>query len=231
MTINKVIFGTGARSWSVEPAVPGDARVVLVFGGAFDPPHYGHIEPALAARDAVGAGWILYVPAARSPLKNTGPTASGEDRVEMLRLALAGRDRWSVTDVELARGGVSYTLDTLRALRDALPGDVRLRLLIGADQAASFHAWREPGAVMEIAEPVVMLREPDETAEGLLERIEPYWSAAELERWRARIAPTPMRRISSTAVRQALAAGDDAAAALLIPGDVLSYIRARGLYR
>lgn len=217
--------------WSIEPALPATVGTVLVFGGAFDPPHFGHVEPALAARDAIGAGWILYVPAARSPMKDSGPTASGRDRIEMLRRALAGRARWSVTDVEIERGGVSYTLDTLRSLRAALPVGAGMRLLIGADQAASFHAWREPGMVMELAEPVVMLREPDESAAALLERMAQHWSAAELERWRGRIVPTPMRRVSSTAVRAALAAGDDAAAARLIPAEALSYIRERGLYR
>ncbi len=216
--------------WSIEPAIPAAVGAVVVFGGAFDPPHFGHIEPALAARDAIGAGWVLYVPAARSPLKESGPTARGKDRIEMLRLALSGRERWSVTDVEIERGGVSYTLDTLRSLRAALPGGAVIRLLIGADQAASFHAWREPGMVMELAEPVVMLREPDESAVALLERMAPHWSDAELERWRGRIVPTPMRRDSSTAVRAALASSDHEAAARLIPADVLSYIRGRGLY-
>ena len=219
------------RGWSIDPPIPESARTVLVYGGAFDPPHTGHIEPALAARDAVGADWALFIPAASAPLRDAGPTASGADRLEMLRRALAGRRRTSVSDVELARGGTSYTIDTLRALRDRLPETTRMRLLIGADQAAQFHRWREPGAVMTLAEPIVVLRGAGDSAEALLDRLARTWPADEVERWRARLAPAPIIDASSTVVRAALARGDSAAAARLVDPAVLDFIRARNLYR
>ena len=218
--------------WSIEPPIPADVPSVMVFGGAFDPPHIGHVAPPIAARDAMGVGWLLYVPAARPPLKGADPAASADDRIEMLRRALHGHDSVSVTDVELARGGVSYMLDTLHALRDRLPAQISLRLLIGADQAASLHRWREPRRIIALAEPVVMLREDGDSADRLIARMAPHWSEAELARWQQWIAPVPPRPACSTWVREMLgAAGPDAPAlAHIVPPRVLEYIRARGLY-
>ncbi|RMH28243.1 MAG: nicotinate (nicotinamide) nucleotide adenylyltransferase [Planctomycetota bacterium] len=216
--------------WSIDPPVPGDARLVLVYGGAFDPPHRGHVEPALAARDAVGADWIVYVPASAPPLRDAAPVASGADRMRMLRRALAGRDRASVCDAELARGGVSYTIDTLRLVRDRLPAGARLRLLIGADQARQFHNWRDADEILRLAEPVVMVRGGGPDAGDLARDLASRWPAEEAERWRGRVVPTPIVDASSSAVREALARGDDAALGSMLATPVLEYIRERGLY-
>lgn len=250
--------GGASGSGGAAIPVPSDVRRVLVVGGTFDPPHIGHIALAREAASAVGADWRLYIPAARSPFKTEGPTASDADRLEMLRLALAGETRVSVSTVEMDRARTalaelaadgaearqrepSYTIDTLRVLRGALGESVRLRLLLGADQAVEFHRWKEAREVIALAEPVVVLREPYTTPAALLGAMAAHWSPAEMERWRGRIVRTSLIPASSTALRvtspNALgAAGAPGAPALHawerdVAPAVRAYIEWRGLYR
>jgi len=210
---------------------------VLVFGGSFDPPTTAHIELPAMARDRAGLDWLLYIPAAESPGKGKRPTAAGEDRAAMLRAALEGRERCSVSTIELDRAklqpGPSYTVDTLRQLHELLGVGVRLRLLIGADQAATFHSWREPQRVVELAEPLVILRAPAETPEGLWARMAPHWSQGDRDAWRSRVLELPTIDASSTQARHLLRTqGPDAPGlARLVPGGALHLIRARQLYR
>lgn len=214
--------------------VPAGARRVVVFGGTFDPPHRGHIELPIAARDALGADWLLYVVAGRSPHKKDGPAASAAARIDMLRAALVGRERVSISDWEVvhAAAGPSYMVETLRGLRDRLGAEVRLRLLIGADQAAVFHRWREPREIMALAEPAVMLRAPFDTREALARAMAAHWSADETVAWGRRMIDVPMCGAAATDVRGLLAREgvDNDVVRQLIPGAVLSVIRERGLY-
>jgi nicotinate-nucleotide adenylyltransferase len=220
--------------------VPGAPQVeapglVLLYGGTFDPPHLGHIELPRAARRELGADLVLYIPAARSPFKPHGPEATDDDRLAMLGAALEGEAGAAVSTIELARSGQepSYTIDTVRAMRSALPEGVRLRLLIGADQAAAFHRWRDASELLRLAEPAVFLREPIETAEGLIDLLRPHWAEADAEAWRGRVLRTPLVRISATKVREALSRGgvDGAEARSMLPEGVRRVIRERGLYR
>lgn len=231
--------------------VPDSARRVVVFGGTFDPPHAAHVELPEAARAGLGADWVLYIPAARSPHRERGPIASARDRLAMLRLALAGRERCSVSPIELvasedmfgadpsgagdgsALPPPSYTVDTLRKLRVLAPPTTEMRLLIGADQASAFHRWRQAREVIALAEPVVMLRAPSETPEALMAQLRPNWSADEAAKWRARIIALPTMDVSATAVREALARGgaDDPIAAVMLDRRVRRYIQERGVYR
>lgn len=228
---------------SVGPApVPADARLVVLFGGTFDPPHTAHIDQPERVREAIGADHILYIPAARSPFKDRGPEAGDRDRLAMLSLALEHTPCASVSTIELDRaagggsgGGAvpSYTIDTIRALRSMLPAHITLRLLIGADQAAQFHRWRDAADLIGLAEPIILLREPHRTADSLLRAMAPHWPAPALDAWRARIAPVEPVEGESTLARALLHAvpRDDEALARLLPGPVLDYIRRRGLYR
>jgi nicotinate-nucleotide adenylyltransferase len=210
--------------------VPSDARSVLIFGGAFDPPHRAHIALPQMVAERIGADWVLYIPAAAPPLKD-GPVASGEDRIAMLDAALGREARASVTDLELVRGGQSFTVDTLADLRDRLPS-VTLRLLIGADQAGQFHRWREARRVIALAEPVVMLRPPHDDRGAILAAMAPYWTGEELAAWEDRFVETPVMEGSSTEVRELLRAEGVGAERLeaLLPAGVLEVIRERGLY-
>lgn len=201
------------------PPIPASARAIVVFGGSFDPPHIGHRRLAVAARDAIGADWLLVIPAGRSPHKGSGTLFDGEQRIDLVKCAFGGAERVSVSRMEIDRMGnepdrPSYTVDTLHTLREHLPTGVRLRLLMGADQALSLHRWREPRAIMAIAEPLVMRRAgDDESAESLAARIASNWNDGTAglgpADWNRRVVDVPLVNASSTEARQLLATSDE----------------------
>jgi nicotinate-nucleotide adenylyltransferase len=230
---------------------PAGAPMVILFGGTFDPPHRAHVDLARSAREWLegkvrmsGRAWLVYMPAARSPLKEHGPVASEEDRVAMVRLAIQGLERSGVWTDEIDRAGPgkagpSYTIDTVERARRWLDGygggKTMLRLLIGADQAVQFHRWKRTREIVEMTEPVVMARSLAGgwvDADGLVEEMAraEFWTGAELAAWRARVAPDAVMDVSSTGVRGA-AAGTRRAAESDVAPEVWEYIRAKGLYR
>lgn len=219
--------------------VPPGARSILLIGGTFDPPHTAHVSMAVETAATLHLERLLFIPAARSPHKDSAPEAADQQRLEMLALALEGVANAGISTIEIdaARGAPgeptppSYTVDTLRALRAALPA-ASLRLLIGADQAAQFHRWREPGEIIALAEPAVALRAPHQTAEQLLAAMAPHWPAADLAAWGKRILGLPTVDISATAARDILRTqgADSPALAGLVHPAVREYIRANRLY-
>jgi nicotinate-nucleotide adenylyltransferase len=138
---------------------------VGIYGGSFDPVHLGHLLVARAAIEELGLDRLFFVPAARSPFKPDGSPAPDSVRLQLLRLALAGQAQCEVDGQELRRGGASYTVDTLRAYAAKFPG-ARLFYLIGADHAAKLNEWREPAALAELAEFVMVPRPGDNAAAG-----------------------------------------------------------------
>ncbi len=212
--------------------IPAAVRSVLVYGGAFDPPHIAHIQLPPQARDALNLDFALYIPTATTPLKGRAG-ATGVDRIEMLKGALASDPRAAVSSIELSRGGVSYTIDTLAALRERAPHVTTWRLLIGADQAAKFHQWRDAATIFKLVPPVVMLRSPDESKESLLGSLRPYWSESELSQWGQAIVELPAINVSSTKVRTLLASDppDIKALSELLAPETLEYITQRALYK
>lgn len=214
---------------------PEDAPVLL-FGGSFDPPHRAHTIVASAVRDRLfgDAGRLVLVPAARSPHKAGSPGASAVQRVEMLRLATEGDRRAHIWTDEIDRaeaGGASYWVETLRRVDRLLPSSTPRRFLIGADQAAAFHRWREPEAILELAEPAVVLREPIGSVEMLVEALEREGVRSDrIDAWRRWVVRMPLLPERSTDVRAAVAANTGDADGLL-DSAVLAYIRAHGLYR
>lgn len=130
-----------------------------LLGGSFDPPHVGHLLTASDAVDALGLDRLVLVPAAQQPLKQ-GQHAPAEHRLAMTRL-LAGADpRLDVDPVEIERGGLSYTVDTLATYVARYPG-AELVFLVGADVLPSFPRWREPDRIRELATVAVMQRNGD----------------------------------------------------------------------
>ncbi len=118
-----------------------------VYGGSFNPVHLGHLLAAECCREQAGLDRVLFVPAATPPHKQDHPLASADDRVAMLHLAVGGHDAFGVSMVELERGGVSYTIDTLASLQDQF-GDARLSLILGPDSLALLPSWREPEGIL-----------------------------------------------------------------------------------
>lgn len=113
-----------------------------LYGGSFDPVHIGHLLVAQAACEEFGLQRLCFIPAAQSPFKPGSVPAPAKARLQMLRLALAGQPRYEVDTQELTRGGVSYTVDTVRDYRRRFPA-AQLFWLIGADHVAKLPLWRD----------------------------------------------------------------------------------------
>ena len=200
------------------------ARRLGVLGGSFDPPHEGHLFAARAAKSAFDLDHVLFVPAAQAPHKTERACASGAERVEMLALLLAEERDCSIFVGELERPGPSYTIDTLRALRERLDPEVELFLILGADNLADFPGWRSAEEIVALAQPVVVARSGGTLGlpAGTLH------SSAALAKLERGILSVPPLDASSTELRGALLRGK-------VPGDALparvrEYIGARRLY-
>ena len=128
-----------------------------LYGGSFNPVHLGHLLVAQAAVEELGLDRISFIPAAQSPFKLDSQHAPAAARLQWLRLALAGRTNFEVDDQEIRRGGISYSIDTLRDYARRFPG-TELFYLIGADNVAKLNEWREPGELARLAEFVVVPR-------------------------------------------------------------------------
>ena len=128
-----------------------------LFGGSFDPVHRGHLLVAQAAREELGLDRLFFIPAAQSPFKPETHPAPAALRLQWLRLALAGQTACEVDDQEIRRGGVSYTVETLRDYVRRFPG-AELFYLIGADNAAKLGEWRDAGDLARQAEFVAIPR-------------------------------------------------------------------------
>ena len=129
-----------------------------IFGGTFDPIHVGHLLVAETASEELDLDEVRFLPAAVSPLKvHQTPRSTAKQRGQMVRLAIGGNPRFCIDEREIERGGTSYTIDTLRELRDEYP-NTQLVFLMGADSLKSFHLWKEPRAICELAEVVVLMR-------------------------------------------------------------------------
>ncbi|MFN3166788.1 MAG: nicotinate (nicotinamide) nucleotide adenylyltransferase [Phycisphaeraceae bacterium] len=206
-----------------------DYKRILLFGGSFDPPHRAHVELPQQAGRAIAADLIAYVPAGRAPHKLDQQQTDPRHRLAMLRLALQDRPGPIPTAVltdEIDRGPdqPSYTVDTLSAIRERLGPEVELRLLIGADQLRIFDQWRQPGRIVALAEPVVMVRPPD-TRVTLLKAL----PADQRGAWRDRLIDIDVLDINSTEIRERLSVGRSVDG--LIAPSVAAYAAQHGLYR
>jgi nicotinate-nucleotide adenylyltransferase len=128
-----------------------------LFGGSFDPVHLGHLLVAQAAREELALDRLFFIPAAQSPFKPDTKPISGAERLRLLRLALAGQAWCEVDDQELRRGGVSYTIDTVRDYTHQFPA-AKIFYLIGADNVLKLPGWREAEELARLAEFVVVPR-------------------------------------------------------------------------
>ncbi len=201
-------------------------ETILLFGGSFDPPHNAHIMLPRLAMDKIGADRVAYLPTSISPFKTDTPPAPAAHRLAMLRCTLQDQP-WATIftdELDIAGDRPAYTIDTLEHIRARLGEAADLRLLIGADQVRSFHEWREAQRVRQLAPPVVMLRPPDNRDRLLASFID----GAARRFWEERIVELPAMDISSTLVRDHVAAGRPIAH--LVPAEVEAYIRKHHLY-
>ncbi len=133
-----------------------------LFGGSFDPVHLGHLLVAQAAREEVALDRIYFLPAAESPFKPGRQLAPGSQRLGMLRLALAGQSHAEVDSQEIERGGISYTIDTVRQYQTCFPGSA-LFYIIGADQVPQLPKWRQATELAKALEFLVVPRPGEAT--------------------------------------------------------------------
>ena len=183
---------------------------VGILGGTFDPIHQGHLHIARVAMDFAGLNRVVFCPTSISPLKqDSPPAASGADRVAMVELAIQDEPRFELCNLEILRGGVSYTIDTIKKI----PGN--LRLILGEDVMASFENWRDWEKILQIAPPIVLCREGANMVD-----LGRFPGALRVE--------APLVDVSSSMIRKKISEGSSCEG--LLPPKVLDYIRENGLY-
>ena len=128
-----------------------------LFGGSFDPVHLGHLLVAQAAREELELERLFFIPAAQSPFKPESQPAAGNERLRLLRLALAGKSWCELDQQEITRGGVSFTIDTVRDYVQRYP-ESKIFYLIGADNVSLLPKWRDSGELARLVEFVAVPR-------------------------------------------------------------------------
>ncbi len=197
-----------------------------LFGGSFDPPHRGHVQPVEAAREALGLDRVLFLPTAQPPHKPGPRSAPAHARYAMVELALLAESKLFASAHELTPGEVRYTADTLAHFRRVLPGD-EMFLIVGSDSFARLATWRRWQELPELAWLAVLPRPGwDETR---VRAEAPEEVLALLDSGRASFLPGPAIDLSSTAIRGLLARGEDPPPGALAPL-VLEFIRKYDLY-
>lgn len=190
-----------------------------ILGGAFDPVHIGHLILASEATHALGFDRIILMPGAQTPLKGRAPTASDDDRLIMLRESVRHLENWEVSDWEIRRGGLSYSINTALHLRERFP-EASLHWIIGADQLERLPSWHKINELASLVRFAVALRNGDTLTipSGLPSQIG--------------IDPLPARRfdISSGEIRDGIRQGKPGIEFFLTE-KAATHIRAKGLYR
>ena len=192
-----------------------------LLGGTFNPPHIGHLVCAQQALAQLELDRVLLVPVHEPPHKGFEADPGVQHRVELCRRAVAGDERLAVSLVDAEIPGPSYTVDTLSRLHDRCPGD-QLTFIVGGDMAHSLPTWREPEAVLGLAELGVAEREGVRRAD-IAERL------GSLPVHRVRFFDMPRLDISSSLIRRHVASGRPIR--YLVPDAVAEYIEQAGLYR
>lgn len=193
-------------------------RVKIGFlGGSFDPVHFGHLLAAQDAYEQHRLDRLILVPASRAPLKSGAIHSSAEDRLAMLRSAVRLDARFEVSDFELKRGGVSYTIDSARHFRKLYPDD-QLYWIIGGDQLPKLHLWKEISELAALVE-FIFLERP-----GYPVRAEPAIPGLRLHRCDGHLLA-----ISSTELRERIRQG--LSLEYFMPHKAIVYIEEHSLYR
>jgi nicotinate-nucleotide adenylyltransferase len=192
-----------------------------ILGGAFNPPHTGHLVCAQEAFVQLKLDRVLFVPVGQAPHRELQGDPGAEARLELVELAVGDDERFEVSRVELDRDGPSFTADTLRGLREASPDD-ELFLILGGDQAATLATWHEPEQVLSLAT-VAVVERSNWSRHAIGIKLSQLAGAR-----RIRYLDMPLIQISSSAVRRRVAEGQPVR--YLVPDKVAAYIESNGLY-
>ncbi len=197
-----------------------------IFGGSFDPIHNGHLLLAELCREALELNQVRFLIANVSPFKTENMPASNQDRIEMVKLAIGGNSKFHVDTREIERGGVSYTIESVRTIAAEYP-EAELYLLMGADALNDIAKWREPKELFGLAMPCVIARggvgEPNW---GVLN---PFLDPTRLEQAMKSRVIAPQIEISSYALRERVRSGKSIR--YQVPPNVEAYLNERGIYR
>jgi len=190
---------------------------VGIFGGSFNPPHLAHLIIAERVREACDLDLVLWIPCFLPPHKPDEHLAPAEHRMAMVRLAVKDDPSFEVSDLEMRLGGISYTVETLRALQSANP-ETTFSLILGGDSFRALGAWHRPEEIVELASLIVYERPL-------------VISVAEASPFaaHAHFVDAPMLEVSSTEIRERVRAGRSIR--YLVPEAVAAYIEAHSLYR
>jgi nicotinate-nucleotide adenylyltransferase len=211
-----------------RPAEPGEVRSVAILGGTFNPPHLGHLAVARRAREELGVDRVLLMPAHTSPNKETAEDPGPEHRMRMCELLVDGAEGLSACPLEIKRGGVSYTVDTLDAIHASHP-DAELTFIVGADTASTLAGWRDPAKLLELANLAVAAR-TGSARDEVLETVGRLGDGGGRPATaRVRFLGMPTIAISSSETRRRAARGEPIED--LVGPAVAKYIAEHGLYR
>ncbi len=188
-----------------------------IFGGSFDPPHVGHLIIAEEARERLNLQKVFFVPAFIPPHKPNAARSNPEHRLQMTKLAIAGNDALEVSDIELRRKGISYTVDTLREFKQRF-SKAELFLIVGADNLLDLDSWKSPDEIRELASLAVYRRRGFDDSQKL----------KAMEKDIYFLQGTPLD-FSSSEIRRRVANGKSLR--YLVPEKVEQYILTHGLYR
>ncbi len=193
-----------------------------ILGGTFNPPHLGHLALAHSAREELRLDRVVLMPAHSAPHKTGELDPGPEQRLAMCRLLVGDSDEPSVCALEVERGGVSYTVDSLSTIHDTDP-DAQLTFVVGADVAATLASWRQPARVLELADLAVAAR-AGAARQRVLDAVAGLDADAHV-----RFLEMPRIDVSSSMVRRRAAWREPIAQ--LVGPSVAAYIDEHGLYR
>ena len=188
-----------------------------LMGGSFDPVHFGHLIAAQDVLEQFHLDRVLLVPAAQAPLKPNDVQSTLEDRMAMLHAAIEWDRRLEISDYELTKGGISYTIDSVRHFLGQFPGD-KLYWIIGGDQLPLLHQWKDIGELARLIEFIFLERPKHPT------RPHPEIPGLTLHR-----CDGPLIEISSSELRRRVQQG--LSLHYFCPQKVIAYIQSKGLYR
>jgi nicotinate-nucleotide adenylyltransferase len=193
---------------------PDNSKTYGILGGTFDPPHVGHMILAQSAYESLHLDKVIFVPTSIQPHKINKVGTPGTVRYKMLELAIDNDPRFSISDIEIGRPGISYTVDTFVLLRAQYQDD-NLYLLMGSDNVVDISAWKDPEQLFSLCK-VAAARRPENAPSG------PYSN-------RVRYFEMPSIQLSSTLIRKKVKEGSSIK--YLVPAAVEEYIFSNGLYR
>ena len=189
-----------------------------IFGGTFDPPHIGHLLIAQTVFESENFERLIFVPANISPAKKNGDSSSPNERSNMLEIALINNPNFEISDLEIKREGISYTIDTIREFVDDLKLDKEdLFFLMGSDTLKSFHTWKDPEEILNLCNIIVAIR--------------PGFTPSDIPQWvldNVRFANIPRFEVSSTNIRRRWREGKTIR--YMVTKEVWEYIDEKDLY-